>query len=171
MQLNELHASEQGNAVIFVPFPAIPASSRTSGSLGPPVIGSCRHSMRAQSCRLGTVATITGDIDAANIDVVLDFASLFMPIANTGALDLSGVEFFAAQSISLLVAVDDLCRTADASWVLIPSHAVSRVMRLTNRDTTLTTACAVPEGLRGLAEITRARRGVSPQRRHWSVEQ
>ena len=100
----------------------------------PSVIGSQRASMHAHCRHSGAVVTITGDIDAANIDVVLDFASLFMPTGNAAALDLSRVGFFAAQSISLLIAIDDLCRTAEVSWSLVPSRAVSRVLKLTNRD-------------------------------------
>jgi hypothetical protein len=83
------------------------------------------------------VATISGDIDAANIDDVLDYASLLTPTANTATLDLIGVGFSAVQSISLLIAVDALCRTAEVPWTLIPGHAVSRVIRLTNRDTNM----------------------------------
>jgi len=83
-----------------------------------------------------------------------------MATGNTGALDLSRVGFFAAQSISLLIAVDDLCRTAEVSWTLIPSHAVSRVLRLTNRDATMPTA-SVSETSLELTEIARAPRPVS----------
>ena len=124
----------------------------------PSVIGSQRASMHAHCRHSGAVVTITGDIDAANIDVVLDFASLFMPTGNAAALDLSRVGFFAAQSISLLIAIDDLCRTAEVSWSLVPSRAVSRVLKLTNRDGTLSTASAVPETSLELSEIARVRR-------------
>jgi len=119
--------------------------------------------MRAHCRHSGTVVTITGDVDAANTDEILDFASLFIPTGNTVTLDLSGVGFFAAQAVSLLNAVDGLCRTAEVSWVLIPSHAVSRVLRLTNRDATLPTAGAVPETSLEVSEIARPRRPVSPE--------
>ena len=92
----------------------------------PSVIGSQRASMHAHCRHSGAVVTITGDIDAANIDGVLHFASLFMPTGNAAALDLSRVGFFAAQSISLLIAVDDPDRTALCFSSRLKEEALNR---------------------------------------------
>ncbi|MGY4709093.1 STAS domain-containing protein [Mycolicibacterium sp. CBM1] len=109
---------------------AIPANTRGPESPRYLEIGNRRGSMSACCRDAETVVTIAGDIDAANADEVLDFANLFMPLAGTATLDLSGVGFFAAQCISLLKNVEELCRTAGVSWEVIPSDAIRRVTRL-----------------------------------------
>jgi hypothetical protein len=62
-------------------------------------------------------------------------------------LDLSGVAFFAAQSISVLISVDDACRSAELPWALVPSHAVDRVLRISQDDDILPVASSVPDAM------------------------
>ena len=109
LQLNELCANEQANIVTDPSLTAVPANGPPSRRRQLAVTGSYRASMSAQCRQLGTVVTITGDIDPTNIDDILDCASLCMPTAYTATLDLSGVGCFAVQSISLLIAVDEVC--------------------------------------------------------------
>lgn len=120
-----------------------------------------RARMRAQWRHQATVLTISGDIDIANSDRVQGFATRFILAGNALALDLSGVDFFAARAISVLIAVDDACRAAEVPWALIPSRIVSRVLQLTACDTTLPTASSVPEALRQVTALTQARRGLA----------
>jgi hypothetical protein len=55
-------------------------------------------------------------------------------VGNALLLDLGDVAFSAAQSISVLVAVDDACHSAGLPWALITSHAVDRVLRIGQDD-------------------------------------
>jgi anti-anti-sigma factor len=123
-------------------------------------------SMRAQLHHLATLLTISGDIDARNIDRVSDYATRLVPVGNALLLDLSGVEFFAAQSISMLVAVDDTCRSAELPWALITSHAVDRVLRIREDDDILPVASSVPDAMQYFADLARMRQQVplSPRR-------
>jgi anti-anti-sigma factor len=138
----------------------IPArhADRLTSAHGHPADGGDGVRMRAHSRHQGTVVTISGDIDASNSERVHDFATRFVLVDNALILDLSGVEFFAACGVSVLIAVDDACRTAEVPWALVGSRAVSRVLQLTERDTTLPTANSVPEALRMVTALTRARR-------------
>jgi anti-anti-sigma factor len=128
--------------------------------------------MRAQLRHLATVLTISGDIDARNIDHVSAYAARLVPVGNALLLDLSGVGFFAAQSISMLVAVGDACGNAALPWALVTSHAVDRALRISEHDDILPVASSVPDGMRYFAELARVRQQVplcgvksmSPQR-------
>lgn len=114
--------------------------------------------MRAQWRHQATVVSIRGDVDATNADRVQDFATHFVLAGNAVVLDLSGVDFFSAQGISVLIAVDDACRAAEVPWSLIAGHVVNRVLRLTNCEASLPTASSVPEALRQVTALTQARR-------------
>ncbi|UQX11572.1 STAS domain-containing protein [Candidatus Mycobacterium methanotrophicum] len=109
--------------------------------------------------RQTTVVTITGEIDAANSDRVRESAIRMVPVANASMiLDLSGVDFFAAQAISILIAVDGACRGAEVPWTLVPSRIVTRVLRLTGCGICLPTASSAPEALRQLTAAAPADR-------------
>lgn len=113
-----------------------------------------RVRMRALMRHQATVVTISGDVDASNDYRVHDFATRFVAVSKALILDLSGVEFFSAAGLSVLIAVDEACRTADVEWALIGSRVVNRVLRLIDCDTTLPTASSVPEALKQVNELT-----------------
>jgi anti-anti-sigma factor len=119
--------------------------------------GDDRVHMRAHCRHQATVVTISGDVDAANSSRVHDFATRFAVVGNTLILDLSGVDFFSARGISVLIAVDDACRAAEVPWTLVPSRIVSRVLQLTACDSTVPTASSVPAALRQLTAPAGAR--------------
>jgi anti-anti-sigma factor len=116
--------------------------------------------VRAQSRHLATVLTISGDIDARNAARLRAYATALVPVGNALLLDLSGVAFFAAQSISVLIAVDDACHTAELPWALVTSHAVDRVLRISQDDDMLPVASSVPDAMQYFVHITRVRRQV-----------
>lgn len=116
--------------------------------------------VRAQSRHLATVLTISGDTDARNAARLRAYAIALVPVGNALLLDLSGVAFFAAQSISVLIAVDDACHTAELTWALVTSHAVDRVLRISQDDDILPVASSVPGALQYFVLLTRVRRQV-----------
>jgi anti-anti-sigma factor len=128
--------------------------------------------IRAQLRHLATVLTISGDIDARNIDDISAYVARLVPVGNALLLDLSEVRFSAAQSISVLVAVGDACGNAALPWALVPSHAVDRVLRISEHDDILPVVSSVSDGMRYFAELARVRQQVplsgvtsmSPQR-------
>jgi anti-anti-sigma factor len=116
--------------------------------------------VRAQCRHLATVLTITGDIDARNIDRVSVYATRLVAVGSALLLDLSGVGFFAAQGISVLFAVDDACRRVELPWALVTSHAVDRVLRISERDEILPAASSVADAMQYFVLLARMRRQV-----------
>src|ERR1700689_5643241 len=68
--------------------------------------------VRAQCRHLATVVTITGVIDASNVNQVIEYARRFNLPDNPFVLDLTGLDSFSAQAVRLLYAVDDACTVA-----------------------------------------------------------
>lgn len=116
--------------------------------------------MRAHLRHLATVLTINGDIDATNTDRVSAYATRLVPVGNALVLDLSGVGFFAARSISVLVAVSDACDDAEVPWALVTSHAVDRVLRISEDDEILPVASSVPDAMQYFDDLASVRRQV-----------
>ena len=81
-------------------------------------------------------------------------------MGNALLLDLSGVKFFAAHAISLLVAVRAACDDAELPWAVVTSHAVDRVLRLSEDDDVLPAASSVPDAMRYFADLARGRHQV-----------
>ena len=114
--------------------------------------------VRAQCRHLATVVTITGAIDASNVDQVITYAQRFNLPDKPFVLDLSGVDTFGAPAVRLLYAVDEACATAGLEWAVIPSQAVSLTLLVTHGDISFPTATTVHEALRFFADATTARR-------------
>jgi hypothetical protein len=70
------------------------------------------------------------------------------------------VGFFAAQSISVLVTVSDACADAELPWAVVTSHAVDRVLRISEHDDILPVASSVLDGMQYFADLARVRQQV-----------
>lgn len=89
--------------------------------------------LRTRWTRPGSVSlTVAGEVDAANADHFLDRVRAALPELRRLVLDCSAVTFFAVEGFSSLQRVNVMCAQAGATWVLVPSEAVSRVIRLCN---------------------------------------
>lgn len=124
--------------------------NRTIGRDGVEVRAQCRH--------LATVLTITGDIDARTIDRLSTYATRLVPVGNALLLNMSGVSFLAEQGISILIAVDDACGSAELPWAVVTSHAVDRVLRISHGDDIFPTASSVPDAMQYFLDLARGRR-------------
>ena len=114
--------------------------------------------VRAQCRHLATVVTITGAIDASNVDQVIEYAQRFNLPDKPFVLDLSGLDTFGAQAVRLLYRVDDACNEAGLEWALIPSQAVSLTLLIAHEDGNFPTAATVHEALHFFADANTARR-------------
>lgn len=106
-----------------------------------------------------TVASIAGEVDATNVDMFLDYALRKVLLCRGLVLDLAGVTFFNSEGYSSLIALGARCATADVSWVLVPSSAVRRVLRICDVAQQLPVAESV---LRALATVS----GPGPEQSH-----
>jgi anti-anti-sigma regulatory factor len=114
--------------------------------------------VRAQCRHLATVVTITGAIDARNVDQVIEYAGRFNLPDSPFILDLSGLDTFGPQAVRLLYRVDEACNAAGLEWALIPSQAVTVTLLVAYEDTSFPTAATVHEALHFFADATTARR-------------
>ena len=114
--------------------------------------------VRAQCRHLATVVTISGAVDASNVDQVITYAQRFNLPDKPFVLDLTGVDTFGAQAVRLLYAIDDACGAAGLEWAVIPSQAVSLTLLVTRGDIDFPTAATVHEALQFFADATTDRR-------------
>ena len=118
--------------------------------------------IRAQCRHLATVVTISGEVVDMNVDRVSQYIKRFILAEKPFVLDLSGVDSFSAQSVSLLYTVDEDCRTAGVEWSLIASQPVLRALRVLEDRDNFPTVGSVPEALHHFADVIGARRLLLP---------
>lgn len=109
------------------------------------------------------VVTIHGGLGAANVDAASAFVRRLILARDPLVLDVSDVNSFAAEGISLLYAVADECRTAGVEWTLVASPAVSDRLRDSDCEALFPTARSVAEALHHFAdEVDRRRQALLP---------
>lgn len=91
-----------------------------------------------------------GDIDAVNAAEFADYALRNTARAERVAVDLTDVEFFGTAGFSALMAIKVRCSAANIDWVLVPSKAVTRLLRICDPDSALRTCYSVAAALSAL---------------------
>ena len=129
---------------------------------GNPVAECGGAQLRAQCRQLATVVTISGDIDATNLERVGDYAKRFVIAEKPVVLDLGAVHTFPAEAFSILSAVDEACRAAGVDWCLVAGDAVDEVLRSRGGHFAYAVADSVPEALNYFLDGLLARRRLLP---------
>ncbi len=129
---------------------------------GNPAVDCDGAQMRALCRQLATVVTVNGDVNIANIDRISDYAKRFILTEKPFVLDLSGVNSFTSEGISLLYGIDEDCHHAGVEWSIIASPPVHRTLRLSGERETFPTAGSVPEALHHFADSIGERRRLLP---------
>lgn len=114
--------------------------------------------VRAQCRHLATVVTVSGAVDANNVDQVGEHVKRFMLPDKPFVLDLSGVDTFAPHAVRLLHSIDAARCAAGLEWAVIASQAVSLTLLVTHEDATFPTTDSVHEALHFFADANTARR-------------
>jgi anti-anti-sigma factor len=91
-----------------------------------------------------------GEIDAANAVELADYTMRHTVHANRLVLDLTGVDFFGTAGFSAVHTVNVQCIGDGATWVMVPSRAVSRLLRICDPDSTLPSRDTVSAALSAL---------------------
>jgi anti-anti-sigma factor len=99
----------------------------------------CRTAHFATRWLPPSVAVITahGELDASNCHEFSDYAVRHVDHCQQLVLDLGGVDFFGTAGFSALHTVDVRCAHAKVDWALVPSPAVSRLLRICDPDSAL----------------------------------
>jgi anti-anti-sigma factor len=89
------------------------------------------------------VITAHGELDAANAHQFVDYALLHAARTERLVLDLSGVGFFGTAGFSALHAVNVRCAAEKIQWAMVPSAAVTRLLRICDPDSALPISTSV----------------------------
>ena len=114
-----------------------------------PTIGG--HTARLEIRRLkSSVAVISahGEIDVSNADTLAEYTLGHVTGCRGLILDLRGLDFFGAKGFWALHEVSAGCARAGIGWALVPSAAVSRVLRICEPQGRLPTASTLDAGSR-----------------------
>jgi anti-anti-sigma factor len=93
------------------------------------------------------VITAHGELDASNAVQLADYVQRCAAHTNSVIVNLSGLEFFGTAGFSALHTINVRCAGADVRWTVVPSKAVSRLLRICDPDNTLPLAETVPDAL------------------------
>jgi anti-anti-sigma factor len=76
------------------------------------------------------VVTVCGELDASNVRQFTEYALGHIGCSKELLVDLKAVKFFSVSCFPVLHNLDLRCTRAGVGWALIPSAAVSRVLRI-----------------------------------------
>jgi anti-anti-sigma factor len=93
------------------------------------------------------VVRADGEIDAANAAKLGDYTLRVALQSQYLVLDLSGVAFFGTEGFSTLHMLNVRCAKAEVRWSMVPSAAVSRVLRICDPGGALPAAITVEAAL------------------------
>jgi anti-anti-sigma factor len=113
--------------------------------------------LRSHTVKGATVVSVTGELDASNIDRLTDYARLCLTRGNSLVLDLSQLDFLGAQGIQSLFAIADECARSGTEWALVPSHPVSRLLRICDKQARLPSVGSIDKALERVSALARMR--------------
>ena len=93
------------------------------------------------------VITAHGELDASNADQLADYVQGCAAHSKSVIVNLSGLEFFGTAGFSALHTINVRCSGADVRWAVVPSKAVSRLLRICDPDNALPLAESVLDSL------------------------
>lgn len=128
---------------------------------GNPIVECDGAQMRAQCRQLATVVTISGHVDALNVDRVARYATRYVLTEKPFILDLGEVRTFSPEAMALLWAVEQACTVAGVQWCLVAGDPVAVVLEAQG-EPAFATAYSVPEALNYFLEGMLARRRLLP---------
>ena len=91
------------------------------------------------------VITAHGELDASNANHLADYVQRCAAHSKSIILNLTGLEFFGTAGFSALHTINVRCAGADVRWTVVPSKAVTRLLRICDPDNTLPLATSVPD--------------------------
>ena len=83
------------------------------------------------------IITASGEIDAVNASAFIDYALSDADRMTDVVIDLTGVKFFGSAGFAALHTLNVRCAAAGIGWKLVPSKAVSRLLRICDPESSL----------------------------------
>ena len=94
-----------------------------------------------------TLISISGEIDASNVDDVSHHVRELVSDGGALIVDLAEVDFIAIEGLRALFALNTQCARTGTTWALIASHAVNRLLRVGDHDTPVPAVGSATEAL------------------------
>ena len=110
--------------------------------------------------RAGAVIAADGEIDAANADPFADYARRCADCCEWLILDLSELTFIGTGGFSALQSVSARCASARTQFLVIPSLAVSTVLRICDAESRLPVVGSLADALADVQKSGRLLRAV-----------
>jgi anti-anti-sigma regulatory factor len=114
--------------------------------------GAC---VRAKTDRGLALISISGEIDASNVDEVSRRASEVATDCDALIVDLAEVDFIALDGLHPLFVLNMHCALTGKTWALIAGRAVTRLLRLVDRDRLLPAVGSATEALLRVRQSSR----------------
>lgn len=92
------------------------------------------------------VVSAHGELDAANADQLAEYVQRCIADRQWLTLDLRELEFIGTAGFSALHRINVVCSAAGTHWAMIPSEAVSRLLRICDPDGILPVMAAPDDG-------------------------
>ncbi|BDB40842.1 MULTISPECIES: STAS domain-containing protein [Mycobacterium] len=83
------------------------------------------------------VVTARGELDAANSDQFAQYVARCARHCRWLVVDLTDLDFLGTAAFSALHRINVECSANDTTWAMVPSRAVSRLLRICDPDGTL----------------------------------
>lgn len=131
----------------------------TSFRYGNPAFDCGGAQVHAHCRQLATVVSVSGVLDARNLDRVTEHARRFILGDKPFVLDLGGVTAVRGDCGALLDVVDARCRITGVEWALVAVDEVADALGIADDDA-VTVARSVPVALHHFADEIGARRQV-----------
>ncbi|MGV0741568.1 STAS domain-containing protein [Mycolicibacterium sp. XJ870] len=93
------------------------------------------------------IVSVHGELDASNAPEFTDYTLEHAKPSGKLVLDLSTVAFFGAACFATLHTLNIRCAGEHIDWVLVPSKAVLRVLRICDPDSALPTSATLAGAL------------------------
>ncbi|MDT4943155.1 MAG: hypothetical protein QOH57_1755 [Mycobacterium sp.] len=94
-----------------------------------------------------TVITAAGELDATNTHDLVGFAGLYLADNRPIVLDLSALDFFAAQGVALLTEFDGECSRHGVDWAVVSGRSVARPLQICDRSAQLPSVTSINAAL------------------------
>jgi anti-anti-sigma factor len=112
-------------------------------------------SLRAYPYGGAIVVGAVGELDASNFGHFADYVRIRLSGQEALILDLSQLNFFGAQGIRHLLEIANECEGNGIKWALLPSDAVTRLLKICDKDVQLPAVTSIDEALQGFSPISR----------------
>lgn len=105
----------------------------------------CRNAEFDAEWEQGTgLVTVHGELDAANADQLAEFVARCVKHCQWLTLDLTDLKFVGTAGFSAFHRIDAQCSTVHTRWAMMPSRAVTRLLRICDPDGVLPISESVP---------------------------